>query len=128
MKMMDIYVGARCSGKTATLIKKSAETGACIVTPSRFMADYIRKQANDMGYDIPEPFSVEEIFRMKRNKFFMNTDIMRKGLLVDEAQIVLQQFFAPAKIWGTTVTDFGDNIEYLNPDEQRGDLHEPEQE
>lgn len=117
MNRMDIYVGARRSGKTATLIKKSAETGAYIVAPSRCMADYIRKQANDMGYDIPEPFSVDEIFRMKRNKPFMNTDIMRKGLLVDEA-----------KIWGITVTDFGDNIEYLNPDEQRGDLHEPEQE
>lgn len=128
MKMMDIYVGARRSGKTATLIKKSAETGAYIVAPSRCMADYIRKQANDMGYDIPEPFSVEEIFYMKQNKHFMNTDIIRKGLLVDEAQIVLQQFFAPAKIWGTTVTDFGDNIKYLNPDERGSVVDEPEQE
>ncbi len=128
MKRMDIYVGARGSGKTATLIKKSAETGAYIVAPSRYMADYIRKQANDMGYDIPEPFSVEEIFYMKQNKHFMNTDIRRKGLLVDEAQIVLQQFFAPAKIWGTTVTDWGDNIEYLNSDEGKSDLHDPEQE
>ena len=85
-------------------------------------------KAKDMGYDIPEPFSVEEIFYMKQNKHFMNTDIRRKGLLVDEAQIVLQQFFAPAKIWGTTVTDFGDNIEYLNSDEGKGDLHDPEQE
>ena len=58
----------------------------------------------------------------------MNTDIMRKGLLVDEAQILLQQLFAPAKIWGTTVTDFGDNIEYLNSDKQISDLHEPERE
>ena len=127
MKMMDIYVGARRSGKTATLIKKSAETGAYIVAPSRRMADCIRKQANDMGYDIPEPFSVEEIFRMKQNKPFMNTDIMRKGLLVDEAQILLQQVFAPAKIWGTTVTDFGDNIEYLNPDERSSAVDESEQ-
>lgn len=80
MNRMDIYVGARRSGKTATLIKKSAETGAYIVAPSRCMADYIRKQANDMGYDIPEPFSVEEIFRMKQNKPFMNTDIIH-GIL-----------------------------------------------
>lgn len=128
MNRMDIYVGARCSGKTATLIKKSAETGAYIVAPSRFMADYIRKQANDMGYDIPGLFSVEEIFRMKRNKPFMNTDIRRKGLLVDEAQIVLQQLFAPAKILGTTVTDFGDNIEYLNPNERSSVVNESEQE
>lgn len=127
MKRMDIYVGARRSGKTATLIKKSAETGAYIVAPSRCMADYIYKQANDMGYDIPEPFSVEEIFYMKQNKHFMNTDIRRKGLLVDEAQIVLQQFFAPAKIWGTTVTDFGDNIKYLNPDERGSVVDDPEQ-
>jgi len=128
MKRMDIYVGARCSGKTATLIKKSAETGAYIVAPSRCMADYIYKQAKDMGYDIPAPFSVEEVFYMKRNKHFMNTDIRCKGLLVDEAQIVLQQFFAPAKIWGTTITDFGDNIEHLNPDERRGVVDESEQE
>lgn len=124
MNRMDIYVGARCSGKTATLIKKSAETGAYIVAPSRCMADYIYKQAKDMGYDIPAPFSVEEVFYMKRNKHFMNTDIRRKGLLVDEAQNVLQQFFAPAKIWGITVTDFDDNIEHLNPDERRGDIYE----
>lgn len=56
MNRMDIYVGARRSGKTATLIKKSAETGAYIVAPSRCMADYIRKQANDMGYDIPKNY------------------------------------------------------------------------
>lgn len=111
-----IYIGPRGCGKTTALIMKSAETGAYIVAPSRCMADYIRKQANDMGYDIPEPLSVDEIFRMKRNKPFMNTDIMRKGLLVDEAQILLQQFFAPTKIWGITVNDY-DNIEYLGSEE-----------
>ena len=118
MKRMDIYVGARCSGKTATLIKKSAETGAYIVAPSRCMADYIRKQANDMGYDIPEPFSVEEVFRMKQNKHFMNTDIMRKGVLIDEAQIILQLIFGPSKMWGFTINDY-DNIAYLDLGNQR---------
>ena len=92
MKMMDIYVGARRSGKTATLIMKSAETGAYIVAPSRCMADYIRKQANDMGYDIPEPFSVEEVFRMKQNKHFMNTDITVVNLRILEK---FQNSFSP---------------------------------
>ena len=111
-----IYMGPRGCGKTTVLIMKSAETGATIIAPSRYMADCIRRQAKEMGYDIPEPFSVEEIFRMKQNKHFMNTDIMRKGLLVDEAQTALQLIFGPAKIWGITVNDY-DNIEYLGSKE-----------
>lgn len=35
MNRMDIYVGARRSGKTATLIKKSAETGSYILDSER---------------------------------------------------------------------------------------------
>lgn len=127
MNRMDIYVGARRSGKTATLIKKSAETGAYIVAPSRCMADYIRKQANDMGYDIPEPFSVDEI--TPELKYFNDSYIKKHGLLIDELQSVLDVAFCGIPIHGATLNaDSITDIKYLNPDVRISAVDESEQE
>lgn len=108
-----IYMGPRGCGKTTALIMKSAETGATIIAPSRYMADCIRGQAKEMGYDIPEPLSVDEFLHIRQNPGFMKTNILHKGVLIDEAQIILQLIFGPSKIWGITVNDY-DNIEYLD--------------
>jgi len=99
-----IYMGPRGCGKTTVLIMKSAETGATIIAPSRYMADCIREQAKEMRYDIPEPLSVDEFLCIRRNPGFMKTNILHKGVL------------SPSEIWGITVNDY-DNIEYLDSEE-----------
>ena len=111
-----IYIGPRGCGKTTSLITKSAKTGATIIAPSRYMADCIREQAKEMRYDIPEPLSVDEFLLIRRNPGFMKTNILHKGVLIDEAKIILQLIFGPSKIWGITVNDY-DNIEYLDSEE-----------
>ena len=50
---MMVIVGGRGNGKTAQLIKLSAETGIPIFAPTNRMARSIREQAKNMGIDIP---------------------------------------------------------------------------
>lgn len=79
---MDIYVGGRQSGKTALLIKKSAETRATIAVPTYRMAQYIKEKAQDMHADIPEPVTFTQVLRSyQRNE--------SKRYLIDELQTVL---------------------------------------
>lgn len=127
MNRMDIYVGARCSGKTATLIKKSAETGAYILVATKCQAHGVYCQAKEMGYDIPFPVTVSEV-TTSRN-YFDGSYMKKRGLLIDELHLVLDIAFRGIPIRGATLNvDSNTDIKYLNPDEQRGDLHEPEQE
>lgn len=53
-----IYAAGRQWGKTTFLIKKSAETGAIIVAPTREMASSILWRANELNLDIPCPISI----------------------------------------------------------------------
>lgn len=127
MNRIDIYVGARRSGKTATLIMKSAETGAYILVANKCQAIAVYRQAKEMGYNIPFPVTVSEI-TTRRN--YIDVSYMKKrGLLIDELQSVLNVTFCGIPIHGATLNaDSLTDIKYLNLDEQRGDLHEPEQE
>lgn len=127
MNRMDIYVGARCSGKTATLIKKSAETGAYILVASKYQAHAVYCQAKEMGYDIPFPVTVSEV--TTRRNYFDGSYMKKRGVLLDELNSVLNVAFYGIPIRGATLNvDSNTDIKYLNQDEQRGDLHEPEQE
>lgn len=127
MNRMDIYVGGRCSGKTATLIKKSAETGAYILVANKCQACAVYKQAKEMGYNIPFPVTISEITAGRK---YIDVSYMKKrGVLIDELQSVLNVTFCGIPIHGATLNaDSITDIEYLNPGEQRGDLHESEQE
>lgn len=91
---MNIYVGARQSGKTTELIKLSARTGATIAVATYQMAEDIKFKAKLMELEIPEPVTYAEIFRTYRyNK--------TKRYLVDEAQMLLRQLNVDV----ATVTD-----------------------
>lgn len=127
MKRMDIYVGARGSGKTATLIKQSAETGAYILVATKCQAHAVYDQAKQMGYDIPFPVTVSEV--TTRWNYFDGSYMKKRGLLIDELHLVLDIAFHGIPIHGATLNvDSNTDIKYLNSDVQRGDLHEPEQE
>lgn len=53
--VIEIYVGGRQCGKTALIIKKSANTGIPIATKTRKNAEELLKQSKEMGYSIPDP-------------------------------------------------------------------------
>lgn len=58
---MRLITGPRCSGKTYALIKESAQTKIPIIAPTMMMAEYIRKTAKEIGFDIPDPVSINKI-------------------------------------------------------------------
>ena len=98
MKMMDIYVGGRGSGKSTTLIKKSAETGAYILVATKCQARAVYRQAKEMGYDIPFPVTVSEITTGR--KYFNDSYMKKHGLLIDELRLVLDIAFCGIPIRG----------------------------
>lgn len=124
---MDIYVGGRGSGKSTTLIKKSAETGDYILVATKCQACAVYRQAKEMGYDIPFPVTVSEI-TTGRNYF--NDSYMKKhGLLIDELRLVLNIAFCGIPIHGATLNlDSNTDIKYLNPDERGSVVNGSEQE
>ena len=85
-----IITGGRGTGKTALLIKHSAETGRYILVTNRSRAEGIFKQSKDMGYNIPFPITVSEF---KVGAGFVNSSIRRDGLLVDDMNDVLNCMF-----------------------------------
>lgn len=127
MNRMDIYVGARRSGKTATLIKKSAETGAYIVVANKYQAHAVYRQAKEMDYDIPFPVTVSEI--TTRRNYFNDSYMKKHGLLIDELRSVLDIAFCGIPIHGATLNvDSNTVIKYFNQDERSSVVNESEQE
>lgn len=127
MNRMDIYVGARRSGKTATLIKKSAETGAYILVATKHQAHAVYRQAKEMDYDIPFPVTVSEITTMRN--YFNDSYMKKHGLLIDELRSVLDIAFCGIPIHGATLNvDSNTVIKYFTQDERISVVDESEQE
>lgn len=123
---MNIILGERCSGKTTELIKRSAETGAVIVAGTSTMGDHIKYMAKEMGLGIPQPISAKQLVNLIYGDGYgmeclVLEGIRKRGILIDEAQIVLQNIFAGCHIDEITMTDLGDNIEYLKSSRDRED-------
>lgn len=87
-----IITGGRGTGKTALLIKHSAETGRYILVTNNTRAEGIFKQAKAMGYNIPYPITVSE-FKTGEHGGFIGSSIRRDGLLVDDMNDVLNRMF-----------------------------------
>lgn len=79
---MKISLKPRQSGKTAELIKKSAETGAYIVCRSLHQANRLQMRAKSMGLEIPLPISYD-CFIHKR---YAGENM---SLLIDDADMLL---------------------------------------
>lgn len=71
---MKLITGPRCSGKTTALIEESARTGIPIISPTRAMAEYVRRMAEDYGLDIPAPVSIGEVVKQggKQGKYLVD--------------------------------------------------------
>lgn len=111
---MNIIVGERCSGKTTELIKKSAATGIYILTINHAAADFIYYQAKQMGLTIPFPITVRQFLRERINgNNYCGSSIARYGVLIDDADLVLQQIFGSITVHEIAINDRGDNVSYL---------------
>lgn len=99
-----IITGGRGTGKTALLIKHSAETGRYILVTNSNRAEGIYKQAKAMGYNIPYPITVSE-FKTGEHGGFVGSSIRRDGLLVDDMNDVLNRMFNGIPIHGLTIDE-----------------------
>lgn len=71
---MKFITGPRCSGKTTALIEESVKTGIPIISPTRAMAEYVKRMAKDYGVDIPDPVSIGEVVKHgdKQGKYLID--------------------------------------------------------
>ena len=102
---MKIILGKQGSGKTTWLIRKSARTGATIVTDSMMKARDLENVARFMGLEIPTPVSYYQIAKNQMNRGYLQSI---KAVLLDNADCFLESLFAcPID----TVTISSENIE-----------------
>ena len=91
-----ILVGASGAGKTAELIKRSAESGIYILVANPKRAEMLAKQARDMKLNIPFPVTLQEWLRSDNR--FHGSSIRRDGLLIDDIDDVIKELFSPIEI------------------------------
>ena len=101
----------RNTGKTTELIKRSAETGAFIIVRTGAMARYIKAQAKDMGYKIPEPMGMIHFNSIMNDSRFREEreDVFEKGILVDEFQLMIDDLFGGVPVHAVTITDYSES-------------------
>lgn len=110
---MNIIIGKRGYGKTTLLIKRAAAENLYILTTDQQRARHIAQLAKRIGCDIPYPVTVNEFFCSNK---FAGTSIRRDGLLIDDADNVLQTIFNGIPIKDITITDndkIGNCIRYM---------------
>ena len=92
----EILVGESGTGKTAELIKRSAESGIYILVANRTRAEILVKQATDMKLYIPFPVTLQEW--LSSSNRFHGSSIRRDGLLIDDIDDVIKELFSPIEI------------------------------
>lgn len=97
----EILVGEGGTGKTAELIKKSAESGIYILVANRKRAEILMEQAEDMKLYIPFPVTLREWLRSDNR--FHGSSIRRDGLLIDDIDDVIRELFLPIEIKAVTL-------------------------
>ena len=99
---MKLTMGGRGSGKTAKLIKQSAETGIYILVKDRKRAGELFQYAKELKYIIPFPITVEEWVRSDTR--FIGSCIRRDGIYVDDMEDILREFLRGLEIHEATLT------------------------
>jgi hypothetical protein len=103
---MKIWVGKRGEGKTTRLIKESARTGIPIMAYWKVSVRYIKRRAQEIGVEIPEPFD----FKQKAY------GSVKTNVLVDDIDMVIRNLLDVAgyKIVGGTLDMNENNIERIS--------------
>lgn len=96
---MKVIARGRRTGKTIEIIKESALTGNYILVRDHTEAQRLFQLAQEMKLSIPLPVTVSEISLGRIH----GTSIKRDGILVDNAELVLQQMIG-AKINTLTIS------------------------
>ena len=91
----NVIIQSRGTGKTTHAIIASSKTGATIITHNIIVAREVHKQAKYLGYDIPEPMSINQYLNIKINK--------PEKIIIDELELVLRQML-DSKIELITIT------------------------
>ena len=104
---MQMIMGGRRSGKTAELIKRSAESGIYIMVSSRARASQIADQARSMGLDIPFPVTLEEYYK---SRGFAGSSIRRDGVYIDDVEAVLRRMLPEIEVKTFTCTIDQDTV------------------
>ena len=104
---MQAIIGGRRSGKTAELIKRSAESGIYILVLNRARASQIADHARAMGYDIPFPVTLEEYYR---SHGFAGSSIRRDGVYIDNVEDVLRRMLPEIEVKAFTCTIDQDTV------------------
>ena len=81
---MKVFNLPRGSGKTFRLILVSGVTGYPIITHCTAAADNIKRQADSMGIEIPDPISIHRLSEHSN---------VRQRVLVDEVMLCIQALF-----------------------------------
>lgn len=97
--MTEYIIGERQSGKTTELIRRSADTGACILVANKSTASIIFKQAKMNDYDIPYPITINDVLSGNISNY-----VMSKGILIDELDMILSGLFNGVPIRAATIT------------------------
>lgn len=96
---MEIILRNRGGGKTAELIRRSAETGIYILTKDYTRSRAVVTQAHEMGMDIPFPVTVADYMHSDGfNGSFINK------IYIDDADDILQAIFCRVQIEAATIT------------------------
>ena len=80
-----IIIDKRRTGKTTKAIEESGKTFKYILVPSPRMAEYIFRQALEMGIDIPYPVTIDAVL----NKH-VSHHAKREGFIIDEGLMLLE--------------------------------------
>lgn len=97
---MKVITGGRRSGKTSQIIRMSHEMNAYILVANKQQAKNVANTAEHMGLQIPYPITIHELKNLNNN-----SEIRRKGILVDESLHILELFL------GTPILGASVNIE-----------------
>ena len=81
---LELTIAPRGCGKSVRLIKESAKTGYRIITQSNHSKNFIKQKAHDMGYEIPEPYSINEIVGRR-------IILKERNVLVDNVESILSK-------------------------------------
>ena len=109
---MQIILAERGVGKSTELIKQSAATGVYILVATRERARYLADMARNLELRIPFPVTIDEFFY---SNGFRGSCIRRDGILIDDAEDVLQHFLAGISIRTMTITKREDTVELKHP-------------
>lgn len=98
---MKVIHWPRAAGRTTKLIKESAEHQYHIICMNMTECKRIEKEAERMGVEIPHPIAFHEFIDCTGRM----VGLRPKGLLIDNADFLLQQFARDIPIKTIVITD-----------------------